>query len=555
MIRELKRLGWEGKIRVLFWGIGLTLGAALTYVSRYFVNSDAIIYMELGEMFVNGNWSGLVNLTFSPAYGVLLGIGQALLGTDPLNELLVLRVVNFLCFVFAMAGADWMISLAARGLRSLNGEKEKSYPYALFRALSYAMFLVTALTLIRVRLFNPDMLILAVGSLCLALLLQIREESRPYRWYILLGISAGVGYLCKAFFFLFAPLLLVEALLLSNSVSRQVSRVVVAAVIFAAITAPFVAALSQKKGAFTYSEAGRHIYAMEIAAQGEPVHVPEVLNQNPRVVFYRSDLPVTRPHAFDVSYWTIGIEPDYRLKDHMILILTNICLVFSQTPWLALVSVWFFYLWKTGFLRVGPLRPLSLSLSLLIPAAAGTGLFCLIRMEPRYIAPFLFIGFVGAAAGMIYPTADFKARRRIIFCEIGLIVLFIGLIVNSAIDETFRGLYSTATKLSRRNAYYEQIAVKEFLSKHGVKSGDTVAVVGNPPLYWSRMAGLKVLGEIPDRREYLNAKKQDRDRTGAVLRNAGVKAVLMAGSVFPTLEKNGWRLIPGTTSYLVLLLK
>jgi len=88
----------QSRIRILFWIVGPLAAGALTYTTRYFINGDAMTYIEIGESFVNGRFSALVNLTYSPIYPVLLGLTQSILKTNTLNEIKVLLTVNFFCF-------------------------------------------------------------------------------------------------------------------------------------------------------------------------------------------------------------------------------------------------------------------------------------------------------------------------------------------------------------------------------------------------------------------------------------------------------------------------
>jgi len=124
----------------------------------------------------------------------------------------------------------------------------------------------------------------------------------------------------------------------------------------------------------------------------------------------------------------------------------------------------------------------------------------------------------------------------------------------SAFDQSCRGLFPADGKPSRREAYFEQVAVKEFLSSHGLAAGERVAVLGNPPLYWARLSGLKIVGEILDPIEFLTAEESERARSIGALRAAGLKAVLGQGSALAKLAGDGWLRIPGTTSYHALLL-
>lgn len=541
-------------LRVIFWTTGTILATFLAYTTRYYINSDAITYIEMGELFADGVWSGLVNLTFSPAYPVALAAGQTLIGTNPLNEIVWLKTVNVLWFVLAMLAGDLMISLLRSELKGPTAAGEVALAPEPFTALSYAMFLVAALALIRVQLMNPDMAVLCVVSCCVAITLWIRRSPDKWGPYVLLGVAAGVGYLLKAFFFLFAVALFAVSLLVCESPWRALRRVAVAVIVYAVIVSPLVLALSMKKGGLTYGEAGRHVYVVEVEGEGKPLYRPQVLTDRPRAVLFDEALPSTRPYSFDVAYWTVGLRPHYRIVDHGLTVLDNVKRVFFQNPWLIVVAIWLAIMGTTGSIRIGPFRPLSPALALIIPAVAGIGLFSLIRMEPRYIAPFLFVGLVGMLAALRFPVNDLKAQSRSRTAAWLLLVLLCAVLIQSSFDQSYRGLFPSDGKPSRREAYFEQVAVKEFLSSHGLGAGDRVAVLGNPPLYWARMCGLKIVGEILDPIEFLTAGATERARSIDALRAAGIKGVLGQGAAPAKPAPDGWLRIPGTASYYALLL-
>ena len=110
---------WNSRIRLAYWAVGLTAGAILTYTTRYYLNGDGINYIEMGEALRHGWWSGLVNLTESPGYAFLLGLGQIVLNTNRLNELQLLKSVNFVCFVVAMAACELFVHILKRQFSSL----------------------------------------------------------------------------------------------------------------------------------------------------------------------------------------------------------------------------------------------------------------------------------------------------------------------------------------------------------------------------------------------------------------------------------------------------
>jgi hypothetical protein len=101
----------------------------------------------------------------------------------------------------------------------------------------------------------------------------------------------------------------------------------------------------------------------------------------------------------------------------------------------------------------------------------------------------------------------------------------------------------------------ERVAVKKFLEAQGVTAGDDVAVIDRrPPVYWGRMLKVTIVGEIPDVGEYLRSAPTDREAALRALRNENVRAVVGKGAELHALEKDGWRLVPGTRDYFVSII-
>ena len=152
----LVSIAWERNVRRTFWIVGIIAGAVLTYTTRYFINGDAINYIEMGEALRQGNWQGFVNLTASPGYAALLGLGQILLDTNRFNEIPLLKLVNLACMIAAMGACDYFLAaLKRRYSRSRTGATAP-LPWPLIMALVYAMFLFSVLNWVRPRLMAPE---------------------------------------------------------------------------------------------------------------------------------------------------------------------------------------------------------------------------------------------------------------------------------------------------------------------------------------------------------------------------------------------------------------
>ncbi|MEI8181602.1 MAG: hypothetical protein WCG29_02750 [Desulfomonile sp.] len=552
-MQTLDSPAWNSRIRIAFWIIGICCGGITAYTTRYFVNGDAIAYIEMGESLRWGQWRGLANLTYSPGYPFLLGIAQTVLHTNPLNELQLLRTVNFACLLCAMGTCEILMSLVRRALLNSPAGEDKPISLHIIRALGYSMFLVASLVFIRVRLLNPDMLVFAVVLAVASLLLWIRENSESYRRYILLGLSTGLGYITKSFFLPFSPIFFVLAGSCANSFRKAIPRVIVAIIALVIVAAPLVAALSCRLGRFSYGELGPHIYATLIAGKGEPT-TPELLNTYPKVYRFIYGIQCTRPSGFDICYWHDGLKPVLDLRAQLAVIPDNVSQIFKDTPWLILIIVWYLILWRLGKIKIGPLIPPSLFLMLITPAVFGIVFYCLIRMEMRYIAPYLFLGFLAVVVSLRFSEASHKVYLKAWWLSVTLISFFLLMVAHSSIDQSIRGLISTNNRLSYRDSLREEVIVKDFLDKKGIRKGDLAAVVGSPPVYWARMAGITIVAEIPSLEEFMNSSEKERRSSLEVLRASNIKAVVAKGDVFAHLNSEGWQLVAGTRDYFVVLL-
>jgi len=584
----------QSSVRAVFWIAGISCGIVLAYTTRFFINGDAMAYIEMAEALRNCRWDALANLTYSPGYPVILAAAQFLLQTDPMNELQVLRVANVVCLLTAMGACEFlmrgvrpylsalsrrpsrlfMVGQASRlsGLsrktsqedrqdacptiarevlhHETNRDGEEPLPVPLVDALAYGMFLVASLVMVRVRLLNPDMLILAIVVLCAGILLRIREQPERFAWYAVLGAMCGAGYLVKSFFFTFAPVFFVMAGLCAASLKKAVQRVIVSMVVMLLVASPLIALLSHKAGRITYGELGKLAYAQFISGEGEPFR-PQRLHDAPAVFLYRSDTPETRPSGYDIAYWQEGFRPRIDMAAHAKLIAANVADFAGQVPWVALIVVWFGLMGWAGAVRLGSLHPPSPFFLLMLPALAGIGFYLLVHVESRYAGSFFFLAFVAMVSSLRRGSDTFSVRFTSAAGWV-LVCFFCGLVVHSGIDQSVRGLWTTGGKLSYQDAFREHVMVKDRLAAVGLGPGDEVGVIGAPPVNWARMARAKVTAEAPDADAFLASSTEARAAALDALRGAGIKAVVVKGGAFTRLAGEGWRLVGGTQDYYLL---
>jgi len=545
---------WNSRIRVAYWAVGLTAGAILTYTTRYYLNGDGINYIEMGEALRHGWWSGLVNLTESPGYAFLLGLGQIVLNTNRLNELQLLKSVNFVCFVVAMAACELFVHILKRQFGRLCAGAKQPLPFPVISALSYSMFLFAALSWIRLRLVAPEMMVFVFMVTSTSIVLWIKENPVPYVKFVLLGVSTALGYLFKSFFFPFSTIFFVLAGLVSGSLRKAAPRVLLGAMVMLIASGPLIFSLSHTVGRFSFGEVGNFCYTTLVAGEGELTNPPAVLAKQPSVLFYKNNpfVECTRPAGFDPCYWNEGVKPVVHIVGQLKVIPGHVRAIVFDSPWLFIGAVlWLMIQWRIGTLSLRGLWPPSVPLILMTIAAAGTGLYCLVHVEMRYLAAFLFLAFV---AVLLLPAYEFKnsATRSKVLISAGLLAaLILGMTLNTVVDQSIRGLHSTGKRPSYRDTFFEMLAIKECLGRRGVAKGDDVAMVGLPLWYWGRLAEVKIVAEVTDESQFISGTAEARTRAIDSLRSSGVKALVGKGEAFVKLTAEGWEAVPGTRDFCI----
>jgi hypothetical protein len=606
---------WNSRVRKAFWLIGILAGGLLTYTTRHYLNGDGINYIEMGEALRNGVWSGLVNLTESPGYAFLLGLGQILLNTDRSNELALLKVVNFVSLLAAMASCDVFLGCVRQSWGESGQGTEKPLPFCLVSALCYSLFLFAAFSWVKLRLVAPEMMLLALVPATVSAILRIKKNPANYSNFVLLGAFSGLTYLFKSFFFPFSAVFFTLAILVTGSFRKALPRVMLAVVAMLLVSAPLIVPLSKSLGRFSFGEVGNLCYSANVSGEGRFEHAAAQLSSAPEVLFYGSNpfVDCTRPAGFDLCYWNLGMKPVFNVFAQLKVIPGHVLAILSDSPWLFLATgLWLVAHWKIGRLRVGSLLPPSPFFVFMAVAMAGIGLYCLVHVEIRYLASFLFLGFTALVVTPRYNPADPGVRYekatelsspdhaldsmaasqrvhpplsplpsgegtlntlspggrgkgegepckanapfRIFIPSILLVVLILGLVTNTVVDNTVRGLASGGKKPSFAEAYAEMVAIKNSLGENGVGKNSRVAMIGLPLWYWGRLAEVKIVAEAFDQERFLSSAVPERTRAVEAMKSAGVKAVVAQGSEFGKLAEEGWRHVTGTRDFYILFM-
>jgi len=175
----------------------------------------------------------------------------------------------------------------------------------------------------------------------------------------------------------------------------------------------------------------------------------------------------------------------------------------------------------------------------------------MLNVELRYIASFLFLGFVALTVSVKYPKQTPRSCVLMLGSSVALILFLLGLTAYSIAEQSYRSVRSEGGKLSYKQAFLEHIAVKDFLQKQGLAPGDEIAIIGSPPVNWARMAGVKIVAELPYTDQMLSASTEQKDADLAVLRKQGIKAVVAKDAGFNDPSSPAWKQVPGTRDYFI----
>ncbi|MFA6222846.1 MAG: hypothetical protein WC647_11095 [Desulfomonilaceae bacterium] len=545
---------WNARVRIGFWVFGLLAGGILAYTTRHYVNGDAIAYMDMAEAFRKGLWKESVLLGYSPGYSILLAIFESLVPSTVLNELFVVKFLNFVLFVTAMAACNLFINRLKDEIDV--GRGRTVLPPHVMKAVCFSLFLVASLIWVRIQIVAPDILIFTFVLLSLVAVLNIKRSPDAFFNFACLGLSAGLGYICKTFFFPFSAIFFALASLYCSSLRKAIPRILLSVGVMLIVSSPVVISQSLKAGHLSIGEVGSYNYTYYVAGEGSPVHLPRLVHSDPDVLVYDEGTLSTFPHG-DPAYWALGIKPVLKLKTQFKAIVRNFFDLVAQIwgPTLVML-IWFFAQFRNAQFSIPRIRPPSVLLTLILLCLAGTGIYCLVSMEIRYVAAFLFLGFTALVFAPEYKFSDFGKCNAVMFEAVLVVAFMVGMIIGFVLDQSHRALNDSGAKISHRGTFMEMSALKDYLNSNGLGKHDRIAIFYpvNCKLYWARMAGVRVVGEIMDVQGFLENTAQKREDALNSLKKIGLKAVVVKQPEFIGLLDEGWNKVPGTRQYFVHLL-
>lgn len=535
------------------WLVALALGLLQAWGRRHdsadglaYIGADSISYLDIGDAYMRGDWHTALNAMWSPFYSWLLGITLRVLQPTPFWEFTVVRLLNFFIYAAALFAFAFFLR-ALRQNRAVDSSYEAQLPYWSWLVFGYSIFVWTSLFMNRVSRMSPDLLIAALIFLACGLLLRIRARPSSWQLFIALGVVLGIGYLTKTVMFPLAFVFLGVGFVLARrtlGVKGALARVTMSLLLFLALSVPFVVAVSRARDRLAIADSARLNYAWYVnhttrfihwqggpAGNGTPTHPTRLIFASPAVYEFATPIGGSYPPWYDPSYWYEGVTPHFNLRQQLSAVARNLSIVygfFFYRFFLVTVALVLFLLFYFSERRGTILRDISAYWFLSLPPLVAVGLYLLINIEPRYLAPFVPVLALSLIAALRLPATP-ETRRVVSVVSFAVLLSFI----ISVLPMTVRDGYATFRDLlpGRAAARDTEWQVADGLRQLGVQPGDPVASIGRTMFAaWPRLARVRVVAEIPEAageaEKFWSAKDEIRRQALAALAGTGAQVVV-----------------------------
>jgi hypothetical protein len=559
-------------LRVGFWIIAVILGFAHAWADRHYLeNTDAMSYLDVAEAYLRADWGAAINTYWGPLYSWLTALVFLLVKPAPYWKFALLHLVNFTIYLIAFGCFDCLINQLIHYQRSRHNELITAglinLPGWAWLALGYPLCLWSLLYLVKIREESPDMLVAAAVFLAGSIVLRMLRHPGNWVLWVLLGVTLGLGYLSKAVMLPVSLAFMAVTLFLNGGFRKGVPRVIIVGIAFLIIAGPFIFAMSRSKGRLTFGESGRLNYLWAIdgikdhwqgdtPGYGLPKHPTRKVFDKPGIYEFGEPISGTYPVWFDPTYWYEGSVTRFSFRGQLRALGRNAQVYYELfgygVHYGLLLSLLILYLISGRRWMV--LHDLTPYWFLIVLALAGMGIYSLINVQGRYIAPFLVLLWLALFSAVRLPNSR-ESHRLISITVVALMTTMLLTIAGSSIRE----VRATASYLllGEDRSSHEQWQVAEDLQQIGVTAPDRVAVIGNSGRsFWAYLAGLRIVAEIPrdSVAGFWAADGTVKNKVFNTFAGTGAK-VIVTESPPPGTDMTGWKQLGNGTHYYYSLAK
>jgi hypothetical protein len=507
-------------VKIWLWGISLILGFFQVWTRRFVMSADGISYLDLGDAYFRGDWKNAISVHYSPLYSLFVSAGLHLLHPSMYSEFPVVHLVNFLIFICTLASFHFFL------LQTTEWNRNQPDPSSSFIVctnsawwiLCYAIFLWFSLLFIEITAESPDMIAAALLFLAIGIILRICNGKTSLSNFLLLGVIFGFGYLARTPLFFIGWLLLGVLYFSIRKIDKSILLVLAAIITFLCISGPFIVAISKSKGRFTIGESGRLNYIWKVnkiphfyhyqgtPGRDKPIHPSRKIFDDPPIYEFGTPIAGTYPPWYDPAYWYEGVRPHINFRQQLSRLVVSLKIYLS--------SIFDTHVPYTLYMYYGPdvlivcylillfmsqrgrflVRDFLEWKIILFPAVAGLAMYALVWLNPRYVAAYFMLLWVGVFSSLRLSHSNENRRLSASVCYAAFLVMFMTLAVPLTFD-----FYSDIREFMRGNSGFVHAQVAEGLKKMGIVPGTKIATIGyafGDYSFSARLGRLKIVSEI-----------------------------------------------------------
>jgi hypothetical protein len=550
----------------LRWTLRLTalLAAGVqAYASRHYLNADGVSYLDLADGWARGDWQAGLSSYWGPLYPAILGGALAIFHPAPYWEIAVVKLTGFGLFAGTLAAFEWLLHEMLLWRRG-TAEGEAGLPERTVVLFAYPLFLVATLHLVTLELASPDLCVALLVYLAAALLTRNRRLGVSAGRAALLGLVLGLAYLAKMAMLPLGAVFLAASCFAAISWKKLTMHVAVAGTLWASIAGVYVGAMSAKAGRLTLGDASKLNYlwfvnGVEVfrwrtgdPGLGTPIHPPRLILEKPPVYEFGGPVAGTYPLWFDPAAWCAGLTPRWTVAEQLTVLGTTskallriLAVEFGVGAAVLLLLV---LLARGGSCVAGASGSRQWAYHLVLPALVALGLYLMVHVQPRYVAPFLVLLALAVLVGLRFPSpsSEANAHRLRLLLAFAWIPVVVGAVVFGvrALPVAWHG---------EGPSTHPDWAVAQALARRGVGPGRRVAVLGDGfECGWARLGRLQIVAQLEARDVplYEEASSAAKQAVESAFRRAGAVAVVAPAA--PELGA-GWDPVDGTDFRLLLL--
>ena len=498
-------------------------------------------------LFPGVDWHRIITGTWSPFYAFLLGLCR-LLSPDPYREVIIGHFFNIVMFLCAFAAFEFFFGSVVPEQLDSAGENV-FLPRWVYLVMAYTLFLWAAIQQITLQSLRADMLMAAFLFLAMGILYRIRRRPASWATYFALGVTLGLGYLTKMPMLAIGALIIGSTLFVSRDWVRTLPKAALSAFLLLMIGALYFVPLSQNRGHLTFGEAGKFNYLFYIDRAGPQWYFQDVghgggkflhsatrIFDEPAVYRFSRGEPVSHPLRYDPAYWVEGAKPRFSFSGQVRTLVINMEIYFrilNTIGALVVVAVLLWFLsgrgWPaiTAVIGQWPLWFIGLS---------GLAMFEMVHVEPRYVAAFFLLAWMGLIIGLRIPQRQLKDVAPAV--ALGIAASLLPAMAWSVGWDLLHAL---------REPNVAADAAKE-LATMGIHPGDKVARI-SPSVddyVWVHMLRATMVTEVAlqHTEDFWNASPDQQDRVLTAMAGTGARIVVasISGGVTPP----GWQRLGAT---------